>query len=187
MDAVSIFSGGVSFEDGKEVMVPSADMVPIRNELAEIFKELQIFTATYGLDEDVTLELGPRGLVMKLLDKALFQVGSASISPYAEPLLEKIGKTIAKGAVTVRIEGHTDDLPIHTSQYPSNWDLSAKRAVMVARYLTEGRGIDQQRVFVSAHSSNQAVRPNDTERNRALNRRVEIILVKQMPYAQANN
>ena len=176
VDAVSVHSGGVSFKEGKEVMLPATDMVPIRNELAEIFKDLQIFTATYGFDEEVELELGRDGLIMKLGDSALFDVGSASISPFAEPLLQKIGHIIAKGSFWVRIEGHTDDLPIHTSQYPSNWELSTIRAVNVLRYFKTHFDIPSGQLSAAGFGPHQPILPNTSEANRARNRRVEIIL-----------
>lgn len=111
----------------------------------------------------------------------LFDPGSAQLKLGARYQLDQIARVLSESTLFINVVGHTDDVPSRSERYPSNWDLSAERAVMVARYLTEGRGIDQKRVFVSAHASNQAVRPNDSERNRALNRRVEIILVKQMP------
>ena len=176
VDAVNIYSGGISFEEGKEVMVPTVDMVSIRNELAEIFKDLQIFTATYGFDEDIELELGTDGLVMKLLDKAVFDVGSASISPFAEPLLQKIGQIIARGSFWVRIEGHTDDVPIHTPQYPSNWELSTARAVNVLRYFGTHFDIPPRQMSAAGYGPYQPIAPNTSEESRARNRRVEIIL-----------
>ena len=179
VDAVSIYSGGISFEEGKEVVVPSAEMVPIRNELAEIFKDLQIFTATYGFDEEIELELGPEGLKMKLLDKALFNVGSASISSIAEPLLQKIGQIILRGSYWVRIEGHTDDLPIHTSRYPSNWELSTARAVNVLRYFRTQFDIPSRQMSAAGFGPYQPIVPNTDRESRARNRRVEITLTPE--------
>ena len=181
VDAVSIHTGGISFEEGREVMVPSADMVPIKDDLAEIFKELQIFTTTYGFDKDVALELGRDGLVMKLLDQALFDVGSAAISPFAEPLLQKIGQIIVKGSFWVRIEGHTDDLPIHTPMYPSNWELSTARAVNVLRYFNSHFEIPARQMSAAGYGHYQPMVPNIDKESRARNRRVEIILKHEDP------
>ena len=137
VSAVSVLSGGLSFEPGKEIVPPSANLVDLRNELAEIFKELKNFTDTYGFDDEISISLSAEGVEMKLSDKALFRVGSATLSPKILPLLEKIGRVISKTEFAVRVEGHTDNLPIHTKKFPSNWELSTLRAVNVLRFFVE--------------------------------------------------
>ena len=101
--------------------------------------------------------------------------------------LNQIAGALDENDLAINVVGHTDDARTRSEQYPTNWELSSKRAVMVARYLTEVAKVDEKRIFVSAHSFHQAVRPNDTSYNRALNRRVEIILIKQKPYGSFNN
>ncbi|MCP4673463.1 MAG: OmpA family protein [Desulfobacula sp.] len=117
----------------------------------------------------------------------LFDPGRADLKIGARYQLNQIARVLHDNDLAINVVGHTDDAPTRSKQYPTNWELSSKRAVMVARYLTETAGVDEKRIFVSAHSFHQSVMPNDTSNNRALNRRVEIILTKQKPYVQSNN
>ncbi len=117
----------------------------------------------------------------------LFDLGRVDLKTGARYQLDQIARVLNENDLTINVVGHTDDAPTRSKLYPTNWELSSKRAVMVARYLTEIAGVDEKRIFVSAHSFHQSVTPNDTSYNRALNRRVEIILIKQKPYAQTNN
>jgi len=116
----------------------------------------------------------------------LFDPGRVDLKIGARYQLDQIARVINENDLAVNVVGHTDDAPTRSDQYPTNWELSSKRAVMVARYLIEVSRVDEKRVFISAHSSHEAVRPNDTTYNRTLNRRVEIILVKHKPYTQSN-
>ena len=115
---------------------------------------------------------------MRLSDHTLFEVGVATISQQAIPLLKKVGDIIARTSVDVRIEGHTDDLPIKTAQFPSNWELSTARAVKVLRYFIETGGIVNQRLSAVGCGEFQPMVPNDSPAHRARNRRVEIIFLK---------
>ncbi len=135
-----------------------------------------------------SIDLVENGAVrIVLAGDLLFDPGRAKLKLGARYQLDQIARVLNENDFAINVVGHTDDSPSRSEQFPSNWELSSKRAVMVARYLTEVNEVDEQRVFVSAHSYHQSVRPNDTARNRALNRRVEIILMKQMPYAPLDN
>jgi chemotaxis protein MotB len=119
-----------------------------------------------------------KGVVMRLSDQVLFDVGVADISPEAIPLLEKVGAIIAGSSYEVRVEGHTDDVPIKTARYPSNWELSTARAVTVLRYFIETYGISGKRLAAEGFAEYHPMVPNDSTENRAKNRRVEIIFLK---------
>lgn len=130
-----------------------------------------------------SVELMKDGAVkIVLAGDLLFDPASADLKVGARYQLNQIARVLNDNDLAINIVGHTDDAPVSSKIYPTNWELSAERAVMVARYLTETTGVDPQRVFISAHSSFQPVRPNDTGFNRRLNRRVEIILTRQKPY-----
>jgi len=122
-----------------------------------------------------------RAVRIVLAGDLLFDPGRADLKLGARYQLNQIARVINENNFAVNVVGHTDDMPTHSKEFPTNWELSSRRAVMVARYLTEINKVDPDRVFVSAYSYHQPVRPNDTARNRALNRRVEIILVKEKP------
>lgn len=175
--AVSILPGGVKFDQGSAIMPDSPDMVENKNELARVFAEMTALSARLDLKEDLEMFYCPEGLVMRLTDHALFEVGVAEISERALPMLEKVGAIIAKTPFEVRIEGHTDDLPIRTVQFPSNWELSTARAVNVLRYLVETHGIPSDRLAAVGFGEFQPVAPNASPDHRAKNRRVEIIFL----------
>ena len=177
VDAVGILPGGVKFDSGSTVLPGSADMVDSQDKLAQIFSELEELRENLKQENDITVAYSSKGLVMRLSDRALFDVGVADISPQAIPLLKKVGDIIAGTSFEVRIEGHTDDLPIKTVHFPSNWELSTARAVKVLRYFTETVGISSERLSAVGFSEFQPMVPNDSREHRAQNRRVEIIFL----------
>ena len=119
------------------------------------------------------------GLVMRMSEHTLFGVGSADIATEALPLLQKVGAIIAKTDYLIRIEGHTDDLPIHTERYPSNWELSTARAVNVLRYFIKNHNIDPRRLAAEGFGEFHPLVANDSPQSREKNRRVEIIFIKK--------
>ena len=176
--AVSIFPGGRKFDSGSAVLPDSAGIVENTNELAKIFEKLEDLVGQSNFDDEISISYSPEGLVMRLADYALFELGVADISPEALPLLEKIAVIIANTSYFVRIEGHTDNLPIHTAQFPSNWELSTTRAVNVLRYFSEVHQISQQRLSAVGFAEFQPLVPNDSAERRSKNRRVEIIFIQ---------
>jgi chemotaxis protein MotB len=177
IDAVGILPGGLKFDQGSTVLPGSADMVDSDDQLAQIFAELEELSGRLKKENDITLAYSSKGLVMRLTDRALFEVGVAAISPQALPLLKKVGETISRTDFEVRIEGHSDDLPIKTAQFPSNWELSTARAVNVLRYFIETGTISSQRLSAAGFGEFQPLVPNDSIEHRAQNRRVEIIFL----------
>jgi chemotaxis protein MotB len=177
--AVSIMSGGLKFESGPAVMSDAAEVVDSKAELAKTFQDLEKLSEEFDLQEEINLALTREGLVMRLAEHTLFDLGAAEISAEALPLLEKIGAIISKTAYKIRIEGHTDNLPIHTELFPSNWELSTARAVNVLRYFIKKHRIDPQRMAAEGFSEFQPLVANDSNENRAKNRRVEIIFIRQ--------
>jgi len=177
VNAVSILPGGVKFDSGSTVLPGSADIIDSSDNLAKIYSELEELSDRLSQENDMTVAYSPKGLVMRLSDHALFDVAVATLSPQAIPLLNKVGEIIARTSVEVRIEGHTDDLPIRTAQFPSNWELSTARAVNVLRYFIETGGIANQRLSAVGFGEFQPVVPNDSLTHRAQNRRVEIIFL----------
>jgi len=114
-NAISILPGGLKFDSGTAVMLSSADMVESRSGLAQVNAELKSIAGGLDLENDIAISMSPEGLVMQLSDTVLFDLGVAEISSKAIPLLKKVGAIIAKIPYEVRIEGHTDDLPIGRS------------------------------------------------------------------------
>jgi chemotaxis protein MotB len=177
-NAVSFFPGGVKFESGSVVLPESTGMVRSRSELAKIYENLESLSDRFNLKDEIELLYSREGLVMRLSEHTLFESGMASISPQAFPLLEKIGVIVGQTTYLIRIEGHTDDVPIHTAVFPSNWELSTARAVNVLRYFIEHHRIDSQRLSAEGFGEFQTLVANDTGANRAKNRRVEVIFIR---------
>lgn len=127
---------------------------------------------------DVSATLGERGLIITLGENGLFDRGSADIKPQYKPFLKKlVAKTLALGQ-PVRIEGHTCNLPINTAEFPSNWELSTRRATNLLRFFTQN-GFPANMLSAAGYADTRAVAPNDTEEHRKKNRRVEIIVLSE--------
>ena len=142
-------------------------------------KKIDALVKDAHLDDKVSTTVTERGLRVRLLtDRLLFSSGSAVINPAAFGTLDRIGAIIAEEAKhPVAVEGHTDDRPIHTSQYPSNWQLSGGRAAAVVQRLI-GAGVAARRTSLAGYAAEHPVTGNDTPAGRARNRRVEIILTR---------
>lgn len=177
-NAVSFFPGGIQFESGSTVLPESAGMVDSRSEMAQLFEHLELLSDRFNLADEIKVLFAKEGLVMRLSEHALFESGVATISPEALPLLDKIGAIIAQTDYLIRIEGHTDNVPIHTDLYPSNWELSTARAVNVLRYFIEQHRIDSRRLAAEGFAEFQPLVTNDTAENRTTNRRVEVIFMQ---------
>lgn len=179
--AVSILPSGKKFDPGLAVVSDSADLVDTRSELAKIFNTLEELAYEFKLEKEINLVLTREGLVMRMSEHTLFGMGSADIAAESLPLLEKVGAIISKTAYLIRIEGHTDNLPIHTERYPSNWELSTARAVNVLRYFINNHNVDPRRLAAEGFGEFHPLVANDTAKNREKNRRVEIIFIKKAP------
>ena len=128
-----------------------------------------------GLEATIVEE----GLLVIMGDKVLFKTGMAELELVAHSNLKMLGTVIRDVDCSIRIEGHTDDVPIHTDRYPSNWELSAARAVVVVKYFISECGIAPERLSAAGYADSKPRWPNDNVLHRAKNRRVEITLATQ--------
>jgi chemotaxis protein MotB len=140
-------------------------------------QEIEAYAHKHGLSSYVQAVIEPRGLVIRLLtDKLLFASGKATLSPAASPLLEKISSLIDIDRMhPVAVEGNTDDVPIHTGEFPSNWELSAARASTVVNFLIS-QGVAPRRLSAIGYAEQHPIASNASAAGRARNRRVEIVL-----------
>lgn len=153
-----------------------------RNEGAELARaraELQQFIQQEGLEGQVTLRTEDRGLVVSMADAVLFPSGSAELTPGARTILQQVGRALARLPNYLRVEGHTDNLPINTPAFPSNWELSTARATNVVRVLVAEAGIKPERLSATGYGEYRPVAPNDNEVDRSRNRRVDIVVLKE--------
>lgn len=136
---------------------------------------------------EVNVYQNKRGVVVDISASTLFNTGEAVLQPAAVGVLIKVAAVLKQENEPLEVEGHTDDVPIFTAMYPSNWELSSARASSVVRMLIE-QGIPPLRLSVVGMASNHPVAPNDTPENRARNRRVTItILTPQTERVVINN
>jgi len=139
-------------------------------------KEIADYLTSLDLKSDVDLESGKNDVVLSIKDTVSFDSGKADLRDRAFPLMEKVAAiAIAEGRLQVEIRGHTDDRPIATPEFPSNWELSAARASRVARYLIE-RGVHPSRISVQGFASQRPRISNTAGLRLGANRRVEIRL-----------
>jgi chemotaxis protein MotB len=177
--AVSIFKGGVKFESS-ETYTPTAPGVVKPKEL---IGQLEKVIEDLKLEGLVHLEMSDKGLVMTLADRVLFEAGQAELSAPAFSLLHKVGAIIVETGAAIRIAGHTDNVPIHTARFPSNWELSTARAVNVLRYFQEVEQVSAERLSAVGYGEFHPIGPNETPEQRLVNRRVELIFVGEQPDA----
>lgn len=129
-----------------------------------------------GLEEKMDISVTPEGTRISLESEVLFGSGSSRLTSQGQQVLGAIENVIRSTDALIRIEGHTDDVPIHTEAYPSNWELSTARAVRVLRYFIEEKGILPERLSAEGFADTRPRAPNDTSQNRARNRRVCFVL-----------
>jgi chemotaxis protein MotB len=117
-----------------------------------------------------------RGVVVDISASTLFREGEEKLQPGAQETLRQVALVLKRENQSVEVEGHTDDVPIKTAQFPSNWELSSGRASSVVRMLMS-YGVPEQRLVAVGMAANQPVEPNDTPEHRAKNRRVSVTIV----------
>lgn len=126
----------------------------------------------------VSLSETEGGLTVHVTEKLLFDPGQSALREEAMEVLTKLGRTLETMPNEIHVEGHTDDRPISTAQYPTNWHLGAARAANVLTFLLDHSSIDPKRMAVVSYGDNRPIAPNDSDGSRGKNRRVDIVIVK---------
>lgn len=124
----------------------------------------------------IMITTSTEGLTIHLLERLLFESGSADLKPEAKAVLDTLAEILKFLPNKIRVEGHTDNKPINTVKFPSNWHLSVARALNTAYYLM-GKGVPPEKISIVGYSEYKPIAPNDTEENRAKNRRVDIVIL----------
>ncbi len=148
----------------------------------EVVSIVEAFIQRRGLAEALEVSSDPRGVVVRAKDHVLFDSGQARLKDGAVPVLDAMTELFHAFNGRLAIEGHTDNRPINTSQFPSNWELSAARASAVLRFMSQG-GLDPALVYIAGYAHMRPVVPNTTDEARARNRRVEFVF----EYLRAND
>ena len=154
-----------SFEN--QIPVESANFENIRKTIKNEFNNTQ----------NINVIREPRGILIRLNDTVLFDRGSDIIKDKALNVLDKIAVVLKKEPNSIRIEGHTDNLPIKTDKFPSNWELSTARATNIIKYLIEVHKLSPNRISAAGYGEYMPISSNDTEIGRSENRRVDIVVL----------
>jgi chemotaxis protein MotB len=178
----SFFSGGMSGTPGPGLgmgggAIPVGETGDVLEDLGNAMAQA---TQAEGGEGSVSIYYGDRGLTISL-GAVLFNPGDAEIIREAKVIIDKLAPFVAQVPNYVSVEGYTDNLPISTHDFPSNWELSARRATNVVHYLVDQKNFPASRFFVVGYGEYRPVVPNSTEANRAKNRRVDIVILKAAP------
>lgn len=131
------------------------------------------------LSEYIIVYEQERGLVISFKDTLLFSSGSDELTPQARNVIRQVGEALVTLPNYIRVEGHTDNLPINTARFPSNWELSVLRASNVVHVLHEEAGVPADRLSIIGYGEYRPLVPNEDSGSRAMNRRVDIVILKQ--------
>ncbi len=126
-----------------------------------------------GMEDEYDVIPTDEGYAIRLSSPVLFDLASADLKPQGRSALRKVAELLAKTDDPVRVEGHTDNVPIHSDRFPSNWELSTARALSVLKFLN-AHGVDARRLSAVGYGEFRPLMPNDTPEHRNINRRVEI-------------
>lgn len=148
----------------------AAAMRDIRTQLEVRLKD-ELARGSVRISEDA------RGLTISLAEAGFFSPGSAVMSPTAQAAIDRIAATLKPFDYNIRVEGHTDNTPIHTAQFPSNWELSTSRATFLLQYLISGASLQPERLSAAGYGEYRPVASNQTAEGRAANRRVDLVVL----------
>lgn len=147
------------------------------NDFRQIKSSIEAYLIKEGKSDKVSVDITRRGLVISLKEAGFFDSGSATVKQQSSSILATIAESLSNYANEFRVEGHTDNIPIRTSQFPSNWELSTARANNIMHLLTESYGLESERISTVGNSEYRPVDTNDTPDGRAKNRRVDIVIL----------
>lgn len=169
-DSTQFVASGKQGEAAKSSIPRAATIKEVRDQLETQLKQ-EIARNSVHLAED------SRGLTVSLAEAGFFDPGSSAMHPESLAAVDRIAETLRPLGYSLRVEGHTDNTPIHTAQFPSNWELSTARATFVLQYLISSGKIPPQRLSAVGYGEYRPVVANSTPEGRAANRRVDLVVL----------
>lgn len=156
-----------------------------RSHMADEFKDMftnnyqRIQTALQDLEKDkkLTLIKDPQKITIRISESTLFEPGSDVLLPEALPVIDEVARVLVGLPNSIRIEGHTDNVPISTERFPSNWDLSTARSLKILKYFIEAHDCDPRKLSALGFGEFRPIDTNDTPSGRVKNRRVDIMVL----------
>jgi len=158
---------------GEDVLSPAK----VKDDLEHIRKELTQTLSNQVATHTVSIQMGRDGLVISLREAGFFNSGSATPKPETLPTLRHIAESLGKTAYDLRVEGHTDNIPIHTTEFDSNWELSSARATKIGRLFLDIKAIPPDRLSTAGYAEFHPVASNDTPEGRSENRRIDLVVL----------
>lgn len=157
--------------------VQQTQIEELNSELVELFTLVNEYVEREGLQAEISVRTDRRGVIIDIKEKVLFDSGKAVLKEDSLEVLDKVVVLFEQFDNELIIEGHTDNVPINTAQFPTNWELSVIRAINVLRYFTEHKEVDPSRISSAGYGEYKPISTNDHAAGRALNRRVNILIL----------
>ena len=182
--SLSVFSGTNSASENHAAQPMNTVMqedvlspAKVKEDLESLHRELEKRLSNQVAMHNVSMKMGRDGLVISLHEAGFFASGSAIPKPEALPTLRQIAVSLSNTPYDLRIEGHTDNIPIHTAEFDSNWELSSARATHIARIFLELKAIPPERLSAAGYAEFHPAATNDTAEGRSENRRVDLVVL----------
>jgi chemotaxis protein MotB len=158
---------------GEDVLSPAR----VRDDLESLRRELEQRLSNQVAQHTVSIQMGRDGLVISLREAGFFDSGSAMPRPDTLATLHEIAVSLGRTPYDLRVEGHTDNIPIHTATFDSNWELSSARATRIARLFLDSHALPPDRISAAGYAEFHPVASNATAEGRATNRRVDLVVL----------
>jgi chemotaxis protein MotB len=147
-------------------------------DMLQLRRDLELAMGQELKNHEVVLQVTPEGFTISLKELGFFNSGQAELLPGAAEKIERIAKVLSKPGLEIRVEGHSDNQPIHNDQFRSNWELSTARAMAVLRLLVDDAGFDPKKLSASGYGEYRPVADDATSEGRRMNRRVDLVVVQ---------
>lgn len=151
----------------------------VKESTVKMYNQVKDYVDKEGLEADVTVSLNRNGVFVNIKEVILFEPGEAELKDGGKILLDTLEGLFLQFENEIVVEGHTDNVPNRSYYYPTNWELSTGRALSVVRFLSEMKAVPPNRLSAIGYGEYRPVAANDTEANRALNRRVNLLIIME--------
>jgi len=181
--SLGVFSGadaGTEQDSQSVSTVMSEDVLSparVKEDLERLHRELEQSLSSQIASHAISIKMDRTGLVISLREAGFFSSGSAIPKPDALPALRQVAASLSRTPYDLRIEGHTDNIPIHTAEFDSNWELSSARATHIARIFIDLKAISPERISAAGYAEFHPAASNDTAEGRSENRRVDLVVL----------
>jgi chemotaxis protein MotB len=191
--SAGILSGGTTISQEQLVFeatpeVTSSETVPVTEDIQQLKEQIEAYLEEnkeqdrQEIEEDIIVEIDTRGLIIRFPDKALFDSGRADLKKESIDTLDFLSGLLNSeefNMMAIRVEGHTDNVPINTFRFPSNWELSTARATNVLKYFIKSGELSPMRLAASGYGEYYPIEDNGTREGRSKNRRVDIVILSK--------